>query len=230
METGDIRFEREWSGGVRSVWIRPAVAAAALALAALLFLGRSVAGESLWKRARAHENLFADKKAREVGDILTIIVVENAQASDSTETSMGKEQDVTMGITNFFNAGGKLFGTDRNGEVRWPRGTLDASNQFESSGDLARQSKMTAQISAVVRAVEPNGNLVVEGRRTIFLDKEKKNIVITGVVRPEDISADNKVPSSAIADAQIIYEGFGPITDSTKPGLLSSILRWLPIF
>lgn len=186
-------------------------------------------GESLWNKSRYHENLFADKKAQEVGDLVTIVVVENAQASDSTEAKMEKEHDVDMGITSFFNAGAKLFGAD-DGEVRWPRGTLDAANQFESSGDLARKSKITAQISAVVRAVQPNGNLVIEGRRTIYLDKEKKNIVITGIIRPEDISTENKVESTAIADAQIIYEGFGPVTDSTKPGLLSAILRWLPIF
>jgi flagellar L-ring protein precursor FlgH len=195
----------------------------------VLMMGSSARGESLWNRSRYHENLFTDKKAHEVGDVVTIVIVENAQASDSTESAMGKEHEVDMGINSFFNAGAKLFGTE-NGSVRWPRGTLDASSQFESSGDLARKSKFTAQISALVRAVQPNGNLVIEGRRTIYLDKEKKNIVITGVVRPEDVSAENKVESTAIADAQIIYEGFGPITDSTKPGLLSAILRWLPIF
>jgi len=191
----------------------------------LVLLSETSVAESLWNKASTRENLFVDKKAREVGDIVTIVIVENAQASDSTESSIGKKHDVDLGFGLLFN-----HGDDDGTYTKGGQASVNAANDFQSSGDLARQSKVTAQISAVVRAVEPNGNLVIEGRRSIYLDKEKKNIILTGVVRPEDISADNRVESNAIADAQIIYEGFGPITDSTKPGLLSSILRWLPLF
>jgi len=181
--------------------------------------------ESLWNKAATHENLFADKKARDVGDIVTIVIVESAQASDSTESNIEKDHGVELGFGLLFDRGG-----DQDAYAKEAHGSINAANDFASAGDHARQSRITAQISAIVRAVQPNGNLVIEGRRAIYLDEEKKNIILTGVVRPEDISSNNTVESNAIADAQIIYEGFGPISDSTKPGLLSSILRWIPLF
>jgi len=186
--------------------------------------------DSLWNKALYKQNLFADRKAHQVGDILTIVVSENTQASESAQSGSKKEHKVNLGITSLFNAGQKLFGLDGAGAVQWPRGTMDGSSDFKGSGNLSRKSKLTAQISAVVKAVEPNGNLLVEGRRTIYLDKEKRNIIITGVVRPDDVSSRNTVESTAIADAEIVYEGFGSVTDSTKPGLLSKILRLIPIF
>ena len=86
------------------------------------------------------------------------------------------------------------------------------------------------QLQVLFKNVLPNGNLLIEGKRSIFINDEKKNIVITGIVRPEDISTDNTVSSSYVADAQITYEGFGPLTDKTKPGFLSRVLDWIPIF
>lgn len=196
----------------------------------LAILAASVSAESLWNKSRSKRSLFADCKAAEVGDIVTIIITENAEAEDELSSSTLKNQTMDMGITSLLNADDKLFPNDSSGAVEYPRLALDAKNNFKASGDRARKSKITAQIAATVRAIQRNGNLVIEGRRCIVLDGETKNIIFTGVVRPNDISAANTVPSTMIADAQITYDGFGAISDATKPGFLTKLLGILPIF
>ncbi len=197
---------------------------------AVLLIGTMAFGESLWNKSQSRQSLFSDSKAHEVGDVLTIVISENAQAEDELASSTSKSQNLDFGITSFLNTDKKLFGTDASGSVQYPRATLDAKNDFKASGERSRKSKITAQIAATVRSVQRNGNLLIEGRRCIVLDGETKNIILTGVVRPDDISADNTIPSNAIADAQITYDGFGAITDATKPGFLTKILGIIPFF
>jgi flagellar L-ring protein precursor FlgH len=196
----------------------------------ILAIGPAASGESLWNKSQSRQSLFTDSKAHEVGDILTIVISENAQAEDELASSTSKSHNLDFGVTSFLNADSKLFGTDDSGNVQYPRATLDAKNNFKASGDRSRKSTIAAQIAATVRAVQRNGNLVIEGRRCIVLDGETKNIIMTGVVRPDDVSADNTIASNAIADAQITYDGFGAITDAAKPGFLTKILGAIPIF
>ena len=157
-------------------------------------------------------------------------VSENAQASDTVSSETNRQQDIDASLSALFNAGEQLFGTDASGNVKYPAFKMKTSNAFQGESDHSRKSRVTAEISATVRAIEPNGILLIEGRRTIYVDSERKNIILTGRVRPEDISPENTVESSVIADAEIVYEGFGPVSDGSRPGIVTRILDLVPLF
>ncbi len=93
-----------------------------------------------------------------------------------------------------------------------------------------RSGGLTAKISARVEKVLTNGTLSIKGTKVIQINDEKQNLVIKGVIRPEDISSDNTILSTYVAEAQIEYEGNGPVGEKTSPGIITRILDWLGIF
>ena len=131
-------------------------------------------------------------------------------------------------LTHLFGAGSKLFPGEEGNDLT--RGRFSGSNEFDGQASTRNAGSVKAQLAATVKEVLPNGNLLVEGRRTIYVNKEQKNIILTGIVRPRDVTKNNTVLSTYIADAAITFEGFGEVTDQARPGFLSRLLNWLPIF
>jgi flagellar L-ring protein precursor FlgH len=175
--------------------------------------------------------LFGDVKANRVGDIITINIVETSKASKNAQTQLDRDNSLSAGITALlgfeqnlnelpFMAYTKLPETARSDAL------LGATfqNKFKGTGKTSRNETMTAQISARVIQVLPNGDLVIRGSREITVNNEKQYIIIQGVVRPQDISPDNTIQSSYIADAKIDYTGEGDISRQQRKGWLNRLV------
>ena len=171
-------------------------------------------------------NLFADHRAANVGDIVTVIIAESSSASKTASTQTSKVSSKEGEITDLAGISG-LGGI---GKFFPLKGAMNSDSGYTGSGSTSRSGSLTTRISAKITQVLPNGNLLIEGRRDILLNEEKESITISGVARPEDVSAGNIILSTKLADVQINYEGEGIINKQQRPGILSRILSWLWIF
>jgi flagellar L-ring protein precursor FlgH len=167
---------------------------------------------SLWRTgSRA---FFKDQRAHQVGDILTIIVNINDQANWQNETQRSREAKENSGIDNFF---GKPKVPIMNAAVPTRIFTADSSASSDGKGSIQRQEAVTTNVAAVVTQVLPNGNLVIEGKQEVRVNFEVREMIIAGIVRPEDIQSDNTIDSSKIAETRLAYGGRGQITDVQQP-------------
>lgn len=175
---------------------------------------------SLWTASR-HRGFFNDLRARHVGDLVTVNIVETSKATKKATTKTGRESSINAGISNLLGYEAKLSKIGVPGQFS-NETMLKASmkNGFNGSGETSRDETMTAAITARVVEVTPNGNLVIKGAREIKVNNENQMITLMGIIRPEDISPDNTVLSSYIADARIAYSGRGPVSDKQQPGWL----------
>jgi flagellar L-ring protein precursor FlgH len=193
---------------LRSFWF------ACVALACASGVGRA---DSIWSERSAC--LISDNKAFRLGDVVTISVQEDDVISHSVADSLSKATS-TQGTINTINVPSFNSGN----VTSLLKGSLTPEVQYGSTRTLSGkgtynlQGTMTTQITAVVMEVLPNGNLVIEGSRMKKSVDEKVMIRISGIVRPEDISNTNIVPSTAVADAKIVYESSGPIANSNRWG------------
>ena len=172
---------------------------------------------SLWKEDSSR-SMFADKRARAVGDIITILVQESNSASKENSTKTSKSSSVDAGLDTIFYspAVSKLF--TKGGEM--PAMKFGGSQSFDGGGKINNSERITARIAVRVVDVQPNGNLIIEGRRETFVSGEKQEAILSGLVRGEDIAANNTVLSYNIADASIKFMSKGTITDNQRKGWL----------
>lgn len=180
----------------------------------LLAAAAGICAESLYQAEEA-KSQFADKKAAKVGDILTIIIVESAASTSSAATDAKKDSKLETGP-----GVGPLLESI-------PLFKYSGGDSMKASGSTTRSNKLTAKMTAVVRKVDENGNLEIEGSRFVQTNKEKAEIKLTGLVRPQDVASDNTVLSTYLADAKITYVGSGPVGSRQKEGLISRIFRIL---
>lgn len=169
--------------------------------------------------------LYEDPRARRVGDILTIILTEQTDASKSATTSL--EKDTTNSITNptilgstpSFNTPGVLpLDSNRNNNL----GTsLGSAHDFEGEGKSAQSNSLSGNLSVTVVEVLPNGNMLVRGEKIISLNQGDEYVRVSGIVRSQDVTSTNTVLSTQIADAHISYGGNGMVADSNKLGWLA---------
>ena len=180
---------------------------------------------SLWPGENSRNMLFTDNKARYINDIVTIIIDESSSGQNKASTNTSKNSATNAGIsamlglnTSIINSNASLGGTLAVGG--------ESASTLKGAGDTSRGGSLQARLTARVVRVLDNGNLLIEGRRQLTLNAEDQFIVITGVIRPEDIAADNWVLSSNIADARILYTGSGVLADKQHPGWLTRALDW----
>jgi len=174
---------------------------------------------SLWRADLSRNFYFQDTNASHVGDIVTVRVVENAKGSKDAKTKSGRSSTLSASTTAFLGIPTATTGKFQAG--------ADFSNSFDGSGSTSRSGTLTADVTAVVTAVLPNGNMVIEGRREVSINSEKEFISLRGVIRPEDIGPGNTILSTFIADAKIEYTGHGVLNDKQRPGWLIRILDWI---
>jgi flagellar L-ring protein precursor FlgH len=171
---------------------------------------------SLW--SRNSRSLVADYRAHRVGDTITILVQESSSATSQATTKTSRSDSASFdGLSTAFDPLKRLLK---------PFST-SASNATNGQGQTNRSGSLVTRLTAVIKEVLPNGNLVIEGTRTIGVNAEKQKVVISGIIRPEDVGADNTVSSIALANATIQYDGRGPVGDRQRKGLISTILGWL---
>src|SRR3982075_2671676 len=166
---------------------------------------------SLWRNGR--RAFFRDQRAARIGDLLTVTVNITDKANIANETQRSRTNKEDSGITDF--AGSKALGANKilPGRIL----TADSTASSDGKGSVNRQEALQTNVAAVVTQVLPNGNLVVEGKQEIRVNFEIRELIVAGIVRPEDIQSDNTIDSSKIAQARIAYGGRGQITDIQQP-------------
>ncbi|MDH6261027.1 flagellar basal body L-ring protein FlgH [Bradyrhizobium sp. BR13661] len=172
----------------------------------------SYSPNSLWRSgSRA---FFKDQRATHVGDLLTVTVNITDKANIENETQRSRTNKEDSGITDFI--GSKTI-TQANKILPGRILTADSTASSDGKGSVNRTEALQTNVAAVVTQVLPNGNLVVEGKQEIRVNYEIRELVVAGIVRPEDIQSDNTIDSSKIAQARIAYGGRGQITDVQQP-------------
>jgi flagellar L-ring protein precursor FlgH len=163
---------------------------------------------SLWRNgSRA---FFKDQRAHQIGDILTVQVNITDKAIIANETQSSRQTKEDSGIDNFF---GKPKVPLMNTPVPTRILTTDSTMSLDGKGSVNRSEALQTNVAAVVTQVLPNGNLVVEGRQEIRVNYEIRELIVAGIVRPEDIQSDNTIDSTKIAQARIAYGGRGQISN-----------------
>lgn len=184
---------------------------------------------SIWPGETSKNMLFEDARGKQIGDIITILVSENATSSQTATTNTQKSSTLNLraggllglpsnlGLGNFLGSG--------NGFNPSIDGKSDTTNKGE--GTTTRRGTLTATISATVVEVLPSGNLKVEGKRMVHVNNENQTLILKGIVRTMDINFDNTVSSALVANAEITYEGEGVLTDKQRVGWGMRILDWI---
>jgi flagellar L-ring protein FlgH len=168
---------------------------------------------SLWRNgSRA---FFKDQRAHQIGDILTVQVNITDKAIIANETQRSRTNTEDSGITDFL--GSKTIPNPAKAVLPGRILTADSTASSDGKGSVNRSEALQTNVAAVVTQVLPNGNLVVEGRQEIRVNFEIRELIVGGIVRPEDIQSDNTIDSSKIAQARIAYGGRGQITDVQQP-------------
>jgi flagellar L-ring protein precursor FlgH len=155
-----------------------------------------------------------DIKAHDIGDTLTVVIFESATATNRVGTRTGKATNLIGGLQAGEIDESVRFGFD---------------SKYQGLGETERSDRFVASMAAVVREVLPNGDLIIVGRQNLLINGERRDIEVRGQVRRVDITANNTVPSSRLANAAINYDGNGFITRSAKPGLINRIFNFLGI-
>jgi flagellar L-ring protein precursor FlgH len=160
-------------------------------------------------------SLYEDVRARHIGDILTIELVEETQASKEASTNTQKDQNLEM------SAGTLLGGPVVHNGRPILQNSISASRDFSGEGSSSQKNSLSGNITVTVAEVLPNGNLLVRGEKALTLNQGDEFIRISGIVRPVDIRTDNSVLSTRVANANIIYGGRGALADSNRQGWLA---------
>ncbi|MCG6204514.1 flagellar basal body L-ring protein FlgH [Rhodopseudomonas sp. HC1] len=175
---------------------------------------------SLWRNgSRA---FFRDQRAAKVGDIMTVTVNFTDKANIANETQRSRKNTDDSGITDFI--GSKTITNPATAVLPGRILTTDSTSTSDGKGSVQRQEALQTSVAAVVTQVLPNGNLVVEGKQEIRVNFEVRELIVAGIVRPEDIQSDNTIDSSKIAQARIAYGGRGQITDVQQPRYGSQVM------
>jgi flagellar L-ring protein precursor FlgH len=165
-------------------------------------------------RAGPGLSLYSDRRARNVGDLLTINLIENTTAQTTATTSVDKTSEITMAAPNIAGAPLTYNGRDLlSASVNGDRG-------FNGNGQSAQSNRLQGSLTVTVIQRLPNGNLVVQGQKNMRLNQGDELVQIQGIVRPADIGTDNSISSSKVADARIAYGGRGAIAQSNSMGWL----------
>jgi flagellar L-ring protein precursor FlgH len=175
---------------------------------------------SLWRNGS--RSFFKDQRAHQIGDLLTVTVNITDQANFANETQRSRTATEDSGITAFL--GSSLLGQRAQSVLPGRFLTADSASGTDGKGSIVRQETLQTNIAAVVTQLLPNGNLVVEGRQEIRVNYEKRELIVAGIVRPEDIQSDNTIDSSKIAQARIAYGGHGEISDLQQPRYGSQVM------
>jgi flagellar L-ring protein precursor FlgH len=169
---------------------------------------------SLW--VPGSKQFFKDSRAREVGDIIIVQVEEQAEAKAEAKSEASKSHEQSAGILSLPFIKGQLEtrGIDL---VATGLADTESDRNFTGKGKNERKDRLTANIAAIVTQVLPNGLLVIQGQREVMVNYEKQMMQISGLIRPEDITSTNTIPSTKIAEARIMYAGNGTMDSAQSP-------------
>ncbi len=181
----------------------------------------------------------SDRRAKNIGDILTVTLNESLSASKSTTNTTSKADTFGVTLPPIFSNGAatKSVANQFDNKLGIGNGGVDstdfaagANQSFSGAGTAAQSNTLSGSMTVTVVRVYPNGNLEIKGQKKLVLNDGSEYLRLSGIVRPEDISASNTISSSNVADAKITYTNSGVYAVSTKPGWLSKIFREITPF
>ena len=182
-----------------------------------VLLPQAASAQSLWldsESGASARSVFADRKAQAVGDILTVVISEKTTTTQSKKRSNGKSGSTSLnagvGIFDFLTAA-----------------SASGKDSWKADGSAKDSSNFSGNITVTVVEVQPNGNMVVEGTQSIWQNKDEHKITLHGIVRRDDVSYDNTVPSTKVADATVRFDGKGPLNAKQRQGILTQIFNVL---
>lgn len=166
-----------------------------------------------------YQSMYADVKAKQVGDLLEVIISESNSANKTAQTTTNKQNSsevdgsaTTGALTGLFPGMG---------------GSVDLQSQYQGQASTTRRGTLTSHITVQVIDVLPNNLLVIEGSKTMEINEDYEVVTISGVVDPQHISSSNSVQSSQVANAKIVYKGKGSVSQGHRVGILGRILNWI---
>ncbi|MGZ8282056.1 MAG: flagellar basal body L-ring protein FlgH [Allosphingosinicella sp.] len=169
-----------------------------------------VANGAIFQASNGYAPLTSGNRAAAVGDVLTVVLVERMQGSSVNGVTTAR--DGSIGITPPSTGPLSFF---QPSDV-----SMGANNEFDGSGRALQSNQLSGEISVTVAAVLPNGNLIVQGEKSVRINRADEFIRLSGIVRPADINVDNRVASTRIADARIVYSGRGEVARASRQGWL----------
>lgn len=172
-------------------------------------------GSSLWTGGT--QSLFGDRRAAQRGDILTVVIEIDDSASISNSTGRSRSGEQSGGIPDLLGIPQRLNESLPEGASMGDAFDMNSSTTFKGQGSVARKEKLTLRIAATVIEELPNGVLKIEGQQEVRVNFEMRELIVTGYVRPADISRQNEITYDKIAGARIAYGGRGQITDMQQP-------------
>lgn len=171
------------------------------------------------------EFLYDDNRAKNVGDIVKVVVSEVSNAEHKSETKTDRESNINFGITSISPASNLIYDVlEKTGMNEGASVESNNTNDFEGTGETTQESTFTATVSARVVRMLPGRVMQVEGARRIRVNNETQILIVRGLVRQRDIAADNSVDSNSLAEAQIEVYGEGVLADKQRPGWMTRIL------
>jgi flagellar L-ring protein precursor FlgH len=180
---------------------------------------------SLFPAGSSRASMFADHKARNVDDIVTIQIVETSAATNAANTSTERGGSTSAGAPS-------LFGIETNGSPMNFASLLNAMTDlsFDGEGSTSRTGSLVASISARVVEVRPNGAIVLEGTKEVTVNKETHILTLRGVARTQDVGPTNVISSNHIADMTVTFDGDGVVSRANKPGLFYRFIEFISPF
>jgi len=181
---------------------------------------------SLWVGSNNRNLYFTDNRARGIGDLVTVKIVDKATASKKAATKTGRKSSIDGGISSVMGYEKSLEEKNRNLSMS-NLYKASMSNNFDGSGETTRAGNLTATLTCMVVRVLSNGNLLIQGDKDVQVNHETQYIRLYGIIRPQDIESDNSIYSDKIADARIVYSGRGVVSDKQISGWATRVLDWI---
>ncbi len=204
-----------------------------LLIAAGMMLAGTAGADSLFQLESTQSGtLIAERRNRFApGDVITVLVNERIDASTTSDTNVKKESDVeakTPAAQNKFfvsNDGLNILNPDE-----LPNWNIEVENETKARGRTVRRSTLNTAVSCLVKQVYPNGNMLIEGEKTLSVNREDSSIALSGIVRSRDVTPANTVTSSQVANMQLKLRGKGPLWNNQRRGLFTRLLDWISPF
>jgi len=177
---------------------------------------------SLWRRGR--HSLLGDRRAMRRGDILTVVIEIDEEAEISNSTSRSRQGSESLGIPQLFGLPQRIDEDLPDGASMGEAVSINSSSEAGGDGSVSRREELTLRVAATITRVLPNGVLEISGAQEVRVNFEMRELLVSGFVRPADISRRNEITYDKIAAARISYGGRGQISDMQQPRLGQQVL------
>lgn len=206
-----------------------------MAAVVLAALASGAPADSLFSQQTAKDATTVSEKLDrfEVGDIITVIVRETLNATTSAGTNTKKESDVkanAAAAANPFLAAEQPDGNNILNPGELPNWDIQSENETKNTGNTRRRNTLTTSITCTVVEVFPNGNLKISGDKQVTVNRDDSMVTVSGIIRSKDISAQNTIQSTQVADASVLVKGKGPLWNNQRRGLVTRVLDWFSPF